>query len=307
MGHVVISEFMDAPAIDWLRARHDVTYDPELVDDVERLRQVCAKADGLIVRNRTKVDRALIEAASGLRVIGRLGVGLDNIDTEFTAERGIEVCPANGGNVVSVAEYVVTAVLVLRRAAWMGTSDVLAGHWPRQAMIGYECAGACLGLVGYGAIAQAVAERARALGMTIIAYDPFLHADHPAWRSAERHETLETLLSAADAVSLHVPLTDTTRGLFNAERLAAMKRGAVLINTARGQIVDEAALARALQAGGIGGAAMDVFANEPLASGSALAGAPNLIATPHIAGVTVESNTRISWITVQNVARNLEV
>ena len=141
----------------------------------------------------------------------------------------------------------------------MGSAEVLAGHWPRQAMIGYECGGACLGLVGYGAIAQAVAERARALGMTIIAYDPFLPADHPAWQSAERRETLETLLSTADAVSLHVPLTDSTRGLFNSERLSAMKQGAVLINTARGQIVDEAALAQALQTGSIGGAAMDVF------------------------------------------------
>lgn len=306
MSHVVISEFMDEPAIDWLREGHDVTYDPNLVDEDERLRHVCATADGLIVRNRTKVDRALIESAPGLRVIGRLGVGLDNIDTKFAAERQIKVCPATGGNVVSVAEYVVTAILVLRRAAWMGTSDVLAGSWPRQAMIGYECEGSWLGLVGYGAIAQAVAERARALGMKIIAYDPFLPVDHPAWQTVERHETLETLLSAADAVSLHVPLADTTRGLFNSERLSAMKPGAVLINTARGQIVDEAALAQALKTGSIGGAAMDVFANEPLALGNVLAGAPNLIATPHIAGVTVESNTRISWITVRNVARYLE-
>jgi len=306
MGHVVITEFMDEPAIDWLRENHDVTYDPDLVDDAERLRKVCAIADGLIVRNRTKVDRALIEAAPGLRVIGRLGVGLDNIDTEFADERQIKVCPATGGNVVSVAEYVVTAILVLRRAAWMGTSDVLAGSWPRQTMIGYECAGSCLGLVGYGAIAQASAERARAMGMTIIAYDPFLPEDHPAWQTAERHEALETLLSEADAVSLHVPLTETTRGLFSSERLAMMKSSAVLINTARGQIVDEDALAKALKTGSIGGAAMDVFANEPLASANALAGVPNLIATPHIAGVTVESNTRISWITVQNVARYLE-
>lgn len=307
MGHVVISEFMDEPAIDWLRKSHDVTYDPDLVDDAERLRQVCATADGLIVRNRTKVDRALIEAAPSLRIIGRLGVGLDNIDMEFAAEHQIEVCPATGGNVVSVAEYVVTAILVLRRAAWMGTSDVLAGSWPRQTMIGYECAGSCLGLVGYGAIAQATAERARALGMKIIAYDPFLPGDHPAWQTVERHETLETLLPAADAVSLHVPLTDKTRRLFNSERLSAMKPGAVLINTARGQIVDEAALAQALQTGSIGGAAIDVFANEPLALGNVLAGAPNLIATPHIAGVTVESNTRISWITVRNVARCLDI
>jgi len=306
MSHVVISEFMDEPAVDWLREKHDVIYDPQLVDDVVRLRQVCANAQGLIVRNRTQVDRGLIEAAPALRVIGRLGVGLDNIDTALASTRQIEVCPATGGNVVSVAEYVITAILVLRRSAWMGTSDVLAGQWPRQSMIGLECEGSCLGLVGYGAIAQATAERAHSMGMKIIAYDPFLAADNPAWQTAERFESVETLLAAADAVSLHVPLTDATRGLFNSDRLAAMKPGAVLINTARGQIVDEAALAQALHSGHLGGAAMDVFENEPLPAESSLSGAPNLIATPHIAGVTVESNTRISWITVRNVARHLE-
>ena len=306
MAHVVISEFMDEPAVNWLRERHTVTYDPSLVDDPARLRQVCAEAHGLIVRNRTQVDRALFDAAPALRVVGRLGVGLDNIDTSFAESRQIAVYPATGGNVVSVAEYVITAILVLRRAAWMGTSDVLAGKWPRQSMIGLECDGANLGLVGYGAIAQATAERARAFGMKILAYDPFLPADHPAWETAERHESLSTLLPVADAVSLHVPLTDATRGLLDNAGIAAMKPGAVLINTSRGNIVDEGALAKALHSGHLGGAAMDVFAQEPLPADTALVGAPNLIATPHVAGVTVESNTRISWITVKNVAQHLE-
>lgn len=301
MALVVISEFMDEPAIDWLRARHDVTYDPTLVDDPAALRAACADAAGLIVRNRTQVDAALMDAAPGLRAIGRLGVGLDNIDTEGAKARGVAVFPATGGNVTSVAEYVITAIMVLRRGAWLGSAEVLSGAWPRQRMMGLEVAGATLGLVGFGAIAQATAERARALGMSIAAYDPFLPADAPAWQGIARFDDLDALIAHADALSLHVPLTDATRGLFGADRLARMKPGAVLINTARGHIVDESALADALRSGHLGGAAMDVFGSEPLGAGSPLADAPNLIATPHIAGVTVESNTRISWITARNV------
>ncbi|MCC1480286.1 hydroxyacid dehydrogenase [Roseibaca sp. Y0-43] len=301
MARVVISEFMDEPAVDWLAARHEVTYDPSLVDDPARLRSACADAGALIVRNRTQVDAALMEAAPGLRAIGRLGVGLDNIDTETAKARGVAVFPATGGNVTSVAEYVITAVMVLRRGAWLGSADVLSGAWPRQRMMGLEVEGATLGLVGFGAIAQATAMRARALGMTIATYDPYLPADAPAWDGVARFDDLDALVAHADALSLHVPLTDATRGLFGADRLARMKPGAVLINTARGHIVDEAALAQALQSGHLAGAAVDVFAAEPLGAGSALATAPNLIATPHIAGVTVESNTRISWITARNV------
>lgn len=301
MALVVISEFMDESAIDWLRARHDVTYDPTLVDDSARLRRACAPASALIVRNRTQVDAALFDAAPGLRAIGRLGVGLDNIDTVTATARGIAVCPATGGNTISVAEYVITAVMVLRRGAWLGSAEVLSGAWPRQRMMGLEMAGATLGLVGYGAIAQATATRAQALGMSVAAYDPYLPANAAAWDGITRYDNLDALVGHADALSLHVPLTDATRGLFGAARLAAMKPGAILINTARGHVVDEGALADALTSGHLGGAAMDVFASEPLGAGGPLAAAPNLIATPHIAGVTVESNTRISWITVRNV------
>jgi (S)-sulfolactate dehydrogenase len=173
-------------------------------------------------------------------------------------------------------------------------------------MMGLEVSGATLGLIGFGAIARATADRARALGMDVAAYDPFLAADDAAWSGVARHETVEDLLGAADVVSLHVPLTAETRGLIDARRIGLMKPGAVVVNTARGGIVDEAALAAALKDGRLGGAALDVFETEPLKAGSALTGAPNLIATPHIAGVTVESNTRISWITVENVARVLE-
>ncbi|TVR46119.1 MAG: 3-phosphoglycerate dehydrogenase [Rhodobacteraceae bacterium] len=305
MSDIVISEFMDEPAVDWLKGTFCVTYDPTLVDDAERLRAACAQARGLIVRNRTQVNADLLAAAPALRAVGRLGVGLDNIDLSACKARDVTVFPATGGNTISVAEYVITAVLMLRRKAWLGSPEVLAGGWPRQRMMGLEVSGGVLGLVGFGAIAQAVAARAQALGMQVAAHDPFLPADHPAWAQVRRCDTLDDLLAMADAVSLHVPLTDSTRNLFDATRLARMKPGAMLVNTARGGIVDERALAQALSDGQIGGAALDVFATEPLPAGSPLAQAPNLIATPHIAGVTVESNTRISWITVENVAGHL--
>jgi (S)-sulfolactate dehydrogenase len=305
VADVVITEFMDVAAVDWLKARLDVDYDPALVDDRARLVAAGAGARSLIVRNRTRVDAALIDAWPALRVVGRLGVGLDNIDTATCGARGIKVMPATGGNTVSVAEYVIAAVLMLRRGAYHGSEAVLAGEWPRQRMMGAEATGATLGLVGFGAIARATAERARALGMAVAAYDPLLPAEDAAWAGVARHDSVEGLLAVADAVSLHVPLTPETRGLVDAGRLALMKPGAVLVNTARGGIVDETALAEALRQGRLGGAALDVFDEEPLEAGSALVGAPNLIATPHIAGVTVESNMRISWITVENVAKAL--
>ncbi len=306
MTDIVISEFMDDAAVDWLRQDFSVTYDPSLVDDAARLQAACADARALIVRNRTQVTQALIGACSDLVAVGRLGVGLDNIDVDACKARDVAVFPATGGNTVSVAEYVITAVLMMRRSAWLGTEAVLAGQWPRQRMMGLEVSEATLGLGGFGAIAQAVARRAQAFDMKIAAHDPFLPADHPAWSGIQRFDTLEEVLERADAVSLHVPLTDQTRNLLDAANLGRMKKGAVLVNTARGGIIDEAALAEALHSGHLAGAALDVFDTEPLPDGSVLKDAPNLIATPHIAGVTVESNTRISWITAENVARSLK-
>ena len=306
MADIVIPEFMDDKAVDWLRARFDLRYDPELVDDRAALLAAGVDARGLIVRNRTRVDAELLGRYPRLEAVGRLGVGLDNIDTESCENAGVRVFPATGGNTISVAEYVITAMLVLRRGAWMGSARVLGGEWPRQEMMGREVFGATLGLVGFGAIAQAVAARARAFGIEIRAHDPFLGDQDPAWQGVMRCAGIGELLAEADAVSLHVPLTDATRNLIDADALAAMRPGAVLINTSRGGIVDETALAEALRGERIAGAALDVFAAEPLPAGSPLEGAPGLIATPHVAGVTHESNTRISWITVENVAGALE-
>jgi (S)-sulfolactate dehydrogenase len=306
MAEIVISEFMDEAAIRASFGGRDVLYDPKLVDDAPRLAAAVRDARALIVRNRTQVRGALLEAAVRLAVVGRLGVGLDNIDVPACAARGIAVYPATGANDLSVAEYVITAALMLLRRAWFASARVAAGEWPRTELMGRELAGKRLGLVGYGAIARVTGRMARDLGMTVAAYDPLLPADHAAWAHAIR-QPLTELLKDSDVVSLHVPLTDATRNMIDARAIAAMRPGAILVNAARGGVVDEAALCEALRADRLGGAALDVFAREPVdaTSGALFAGVPNLILTPHIAGVTDESNVRVSAVTAEAVARHL--
>ena len=306
MPEIVISEFMDEAAIRASFAGRDVLYDPKLVDDPARLATAVADARALIVRNRTQVRGALLASARRLEVVGRLGVGLDNIDVPACEARGIAVYPATGANDLSVAEYVITAALLLLRRAWFATQRVAAGEWPRTELMGRELAGKRLGLVGYGAIARVTGRMARDLGMSVAAFDPLLPGDHPAWADALR-QTLPELLSASDVVSLHVPLTDATRNMIDAAAIAGMKHGAILVNAARGGVVDEDALCAALRAGRLGGAALDVFEREPVdaAAGARFAGLPNLILTPHIAGVTDESNVRVSAVTAEAVARHL--
>jgi len=306
MPDIVISEFMDEAAIRASFAGRDVLYDPKLVDDPTRLAAAVRDARALIVRNRTQVRGALLEAAAKLKVVGRLGVGLDNIDVPACEARGIAVYPASGANDLSVAEYVITAALMLLRRAWLASARVAAGEWPRTELMGRELAGKRLGLVGYGAIARVTGRMARDLSMSVAAYDPLLPTDHPAWADALR-QPLTELLTSSDVVSLHVPLTDATRNMIDARAIANMRRGSVLINAARGGVVDETALCAALRSGHLGGAALDVFAREPVdaSSGAVFAGVPNLILTPHIAGVTDESNVRVSAVTAEAVARHL--
>jgi (S)-sulfolactate dehydrogenase len=302
LSDIVITEFMDEAAIASAFAGRDVLYDPKLVNSPESLHAALADCRALIVRNRTQVRGPLLAAAPRLKVVGRLGVGLDNIDMDACASRNIVVRPATGANDLAVAEYVITAALILLRRAWFASDRVAAGTWPRMELMGFELAGKCLGLVGFGAIARLTCSKARALGMSVAAFDPLLPADHPAWRNVEQ-QTLDELLASSDVVSLHTPLTARTRRMIDTEALGRMKRGALLINAARGGIVDEAALAGALKAGRLGGAALDVFETEPLDAnaGAILRGIPNLILTPHIAGVTEESNVRVSSVTAHAV------
>lgn len=307
MPEILVTEFMDAAALDALRVDHDVHYDPSLVDKADVLAQLAQSARALIVRNRTQVRAGLLAHAPNLIVVGRLGVGLDNIDVDDCRARDIQVYPATGANDVAVAEYVVCGILMLLRGAYHASAEVAAGAWPRTRLMGREVSGKRLGLIGFGAIARETAQRARALGMEVAAFDPFVAADDPAWRAhGVTPRSLDDLLAESDAVSLHVPLTPQTRNLINASALDRMKAGAVLINAARGGVVDEAALAAALRRGAIGGAMLDVFEAEPLGAGSALCDVPNLILTPHIAGVTEESNVRVSALIASKVSQALK-
>lgn len=303
MDTIIITEFMDEYAVESLKKDFNIVYDKTLADKSDELITQVSECSALIVRNKTQVRGKLLASAKHLRVVGRLGVGLDNIDVQECRNRGIDVIPATGANNISVAEYVMAGLLMLARGCYQNSSEVAAGNWPRERMVGGEIFGKTLGLLGFGGIARDVALRARACGMNVVAHDPFLNNDAPVWQKyGVSPLSLEKLLTVADAVSLHVPLTDGTRRLFNAARIASMKQGAFLINTARGGVVDEEALAEALRSGKLGGAMMDVFSQEPLPADSSLAGAPHCLLTPHIAGVTRESNARVSALIAEKVA-----
>jgi (S)-sulfolactate dehydrogenase len=300
---VVITEFMDAPAVAMLAKVHDTRYLADLVDRPDALAAEAAGADALVVRNRTQVRGALLDGAKRLRVVGRLGVGLDNIDVAACEARGIAVIPASGANAQAVAEYVIGTAMMLLRGAYRSTDEVAAGRWPRTALSGgREIAGKTLGIVGFGDIGRRVARLSRALGMRVVAHDVGVPAHAAVWRDeGVEPRDLDALLAGADVVTLHVPLVATTRNMIDARRLASMRRGAILVNTARGGVVDEAALAAALASGQLGGAALDVFEQEPLPAVSALAGAPNLLLTPHVAGLTQEANARVSTMIAERV------
>ena len=307
MAKIVISEFMDERAVAQLRQHHEVVYAPALVDDATGLLQAAQNCDALIVRNRTQVRGELLAALKACRVVGRLGVGLDNIDVPGCQAAGMQVIPATGANALSVAEYVMTSAMLLLRGAYLSTEAVAAGKWPRNALSnGRETAGKTLGIIGFGSIGRIVAGLAKGLGMQVQAFDAMLPASDPAYVAAGvKAVALEALISSSDVVTLHVPLVDGTRGLFNASRIAAMKPGAVLINSSRGHIVDVAAVVASLRAGHLGGAALDVFDTEPLPADAALQGCPGLLLSPHVSGVSAESNERVSFLIADNVVEAL--
>jgi len=305
---IVISEFMDPRAVAQLQQRHDVVYEPALVDDMPTLLQLAPTADALIVRNRTQVRGELLTALARCKVIGRLGVGLDNIDVASCQDKAIAVIPATGANALSVAEYVITAAMLLLRGAYASTADVAAGRWPRNALgNGRETAGKTMGIIGFGSIGRTTARLAQGLGMQVIAYDAMLDADTPVFQeTGVKYVGLQELILLADVITLHVPLVDATRGLFDAQCIASMKPGAVLINTSRGHIVDLSAVAASLRSKHLGGAAIDVFDAEPLAASAELQDCPNLLLTPHISGLSAESNERVSFLIAEKILGALQ-
>lgn len=307
MAAIVISEFMAEDAITRILSGHDVLYDATLVDRPADLAAALADARALIVRNRTQVNEALLAQTPRLGAVGRLGVGLDNIDLAACKARGIAVYPATGANDVPVVEHVIAGMLILLRGIYAATDEVLAGTWPRPKLMGgREAFGKRLGLVGFGGIGRKTGAAAAALGMEVCAYDPNVAVGDQPWGKV-KPVALDALLEQSDVVSLHVPLTGETRNLLDAARIARMKRGAILINAARGGVLDEAAVASALKSGVLGGAALDVFAQEPLTKerGAVFAGCPNLILTPHVAGLTVEANERVSSLVAQKIRDHL--
>lgn len=304
---VVISELIWEPALEPLRAAGaEPVYAADLWRRPDDLRAALADTEALIVRNQTRVDAALLDAAPRLKVVGRLGVGLDNIDLAAARGRGVSVVFARSSNAVAVAEYVFAAMLEAARRLAAATADTRTGGWDRQGFTGYELYGKILGIVGLGDIGGRLARRAQAFGMRIVASDPQVTTS--SMLVAEYGVALlplERLLAEADFVSLHIPLVPATAGLINGERLALMKPRAWLINTARGGVIDETALADALRAGRPAGAALDVRASEPPGAGDPLAALPNVILSPHIAGITAESHERTATMVVDDVLRVL--
>lgn len=265
----------------------------------EALGAELADADGLVVRSATRVTAQLLEQAPRLRVLGRAGVGVDNISLEAATRRGVLVMNTPGGNATSVAEHTLALVLALARAVPRLNSATHAGRWEKSSALGMELRGKALGLIGLGRVGNEVAQRARALEMRVLACDPYI-SEQVAQEAGVELVPLDELLARSDIVSLHTSLSPSTAGMINAATLAKMKRGALLVNTARGDLVDEAALAEALRTGRLAGAGLDVFAVEPPRE-SPLLGLPNVIATPHVAGSTAEAQEEVGTEIAQQV------
>lgn len=304
---ILITEFMDAGSVRMMESSHPTIYDPELADHPDAILDRLPGVVAMIVRNRTQVTAELLAAAPDLRIVGRLGAGLDNIDLEACGARDVEVIPATGPNARSVAEYVVTCTFMLLRNAYSARSELLAGHWPREkCSLGREAGGHRLGLVGFGQTARETARLARGLDMEVVAFDPFLSDASPTWDGITP-VPLDQLLGQSDVVSLHVPLNEDTYHLIDSRRLALMRSGSILINASRGGVVDETALANAMRTGHIAGAALDVFETEPISAEAVerFREFDNLVLTPHIAGVTRDSNARVSALIAKLVLERI--
>ena len=299
---ILITEFMDEDAINLLMKKYDVYYDISLAEDSNSLVKLINKMKALIVRNKTLVTRELIENAPNLTCVGRLGVGLDNIDLNACEEQNITVYPALGANSHSVAEYVICASMLLLRKAYFKKNEMIAGNWPRQESSGSEVYGKTLGLIGFGDIAQKTRDLALGLGIKTVAYDPYLDKDSNVWKET-KNLPLDNLLSISDIISLHIPLSKETKNLIDEKKLRLIKNSSVIINTSRGGIIDENSLAKLLKENKIGGAALDVFNKEPINKVNAkkFEGLDNIILTPHIGGVTKESNERVSKMIAKKI------
>jgi len=296
---VLVRESIADAGVDLLRSRFDVDVDAE-----SELAEIIARYDAIVVRSATKLTGDLIARATSLKVIGRAGVGVDNVDVEAATRRGIVVANAPESNVVSAAEHTIGLLVALARNIPQAHAALKQGRWERKSYGGIELAGKTLGVLGFGRIGQQVARRALGLGMRVVAYDPFVADERFRELGVEQEPTPEEVYDVADFVTLHLPLTAETRGSIDAAAFARMRDGVRIVNAARGELVDEAALIDALQSGKVAGAALDVFSAEPY-SGPLLE-LDSVVVTPHLAASTGEAQDRAGVIVAEQVAAALE-
>jgi D-3-phosphoglycerate dehydrogenase len=301
---VLISDALSPAAVQIFKDRGvEVDFQPNLGKDKEKLAAAIDGFDGLAIRSATKVTAKLLEQAKGLKVIGRAGIGVDNVDIPAATARGIIVMNTPFGNSITTAEHAITLMLSLARQIPEADASTRAGKWEKNKFLGVEIFAKTLGIIGCGNIGSIVADRATGLKMKVIAYDPFLSAERALDLGVEKVE-LEELWRRADFITLHTPLTDRTRNIVNAETLKLTKKGVRLINCARGELVEEAALVEALKSGHVAGAAIDVFAEEP-ATHSPLFSLPNVVCTPHLGASTVEAQENVALQVAEQMSEYL--
>jgi len=299
-SRVLISDTLAAEGIEILRKEPEIVVDLRPGISADELRRILPSYHALIVRSATKVTAEAIVAAENLRVIGRAGIGVDNVDVEAATRRGIVVMNTPGGNNVTTAEHAIAMMLALARNVAQAAASVKQGNWERSRFMGTEVCNKTLGVLGLGNIGSIVAERARGLRMRVIAFDPFLTSEGAAKLGVEL-VTLDDLYGRSDFVTIHTPLTPETRRLIDARALAKMKRGVRIINCARGGIVVEEDLAAAIRSGHVAGAALDVFAEEPPAPGNPCVGLDQVICTPHLGAQTDEAQVNVAVAVAEQV------
>ena len=290
---VLISDKLSPAAVQIFKDRGiDVDFQPDLGKDKEKLAQIIGDYDGLAIRSATKVTEKIIAAATNLKVIGRAGIGTDNIDKEAASKKGIIVMNTPYGNMITTAEHAIAMMFAVARQIPEASASTHAGKWEKSKFMGVELTGKTLGVIGAGNIGGIVCDRALGLKMKVIAYDPFL-GEEKAHKMGVEKVDLDTLLKRSDFITLHVPYTDQTANILSAEAIAKTKKGVRIINCARGGLVDEEALAEALKSGHVAGAAFDVFAKEP-ATENPLFNLPNVVCTPHLGAATTEAQENVA-------------
>ncbi|MEP2946541.1 MAG: phosphoglycerate dehydrogenase [Lentilitoribacter sp.] len=290
---VLVSDKLSETAVQIFRDRGlEVDFMPDLGKDKEKLLEIIDQYDGLAIRSATKATEKLIAAASNLKVIGRAGIGVDNVDIPAASRRGIIVMNTPFGNSITTAEHAIAMIFAVARQLPAADLSTQAGKWEKSKFMGVEITGKTLGVIGCGNIGSIAASRGIGLNMRVIAFDPFLSPERAEKLGVEKVE-LDELLSRSDFITLHVPMTDKTRGIINAEAISKMKKGVRIVNCARGGLVVEADLAEALKSGQVAGAGFDVFETEP-ATDSPLFGLPNVVCTPHLGASTTEAQENVA-------------